>query len=231
MSPQPPGGHAPFRIDFNTSSASSKRNPVYRPSGKHLEQLPRVWLAAAHMAVFFRIILDWLAKGVAASLASGCRERHQELPRRGQSFQPDRIGGAYVPAHATSCTSQRIDPETAIAFQAYRTMLAHFGATAAAHALPCIETDAPRQQTRRSRQPVCHQHVAFLRFPCRMRTLLMRPQSGNCAQEGPSALGMFRDFHLASPRSPRARLPAHHLNFGQGMTLQDLVGVLDVLIE
>lgn len=202
-----------------------------RPSGKHLEQVPRVWLAAAHMAVLIRLILDWLVKGVATSLAPGCRERHLELPRRGQSLQPDRIGGAYIPANATSCASQRIDPETVIAFQAYRTMPAHFGATAAAHASPCIETDAPRQQTRRARQPVRHQHVAFLRFPCRMRSLLGRRQSGNCAQEGPSVLGMFRDFHLASPRSPRARLPARHPNFGQGMTLQDLVGVLDVLIE
>lgn len=191
MSPHPPGSHAPFRIDVNTSSASIKRKPVCRPSGKHLEQVSRVWLASAHMAVLIRLILDWLAKGVATSLAPGCRERQQELPRRGQSFQPDRIGGAYVPADATSCTSQRIDPKTAIAFQAYRTMLAHFGATAAAYALPCIETDAPRQQTRRSRQPVCHQHVEFLRFPCRMRILLMRRQSGNCAQEGPSALWMF----------------------------------------
>jgi hypothetical protein len=42
---------------------------------------------------------------------------------------------------------------------------------------------------------------------------------------------MFRDFHLAAPRAPRARLPARHPNFGQGMTLQDLVRVLDVLIE
>jgi hypothetical protein len=130
------------------------------------------------MAVLIRLILDWLVKGVATSLAPGCRERQQELPRRGQSFQPDRIGGAYVPADATSCASRRIDPETAIAFQAYRTMQAHFGATAAAHALPCIETDAPRQQTRRSRQPVCHQHVAFLRFPCRMRILLMTAPIG-----------------------------------------------------
>ena len=204
---------------------------MYRPSGEHLEQLPRSWLAAAHMAVLLRLLLDWLAEGVAASLAPGCRERHQELPRRGQSFQPDRVGRAYVPAGSTSRTSRRIDPETAIAFQPYRTMLAHFRATAATHALPCIETDAPGQQTRRARQPVCHQHIAVLRFPGPMRTLLIGRQTRDPAQKSPSALRSFGDFHLAAPRTPRARLPARHPNFGQGMTLQDLVRVLDVLIE
>jgi hypothetical protein len=64
-----------------------------------------------------------------------------------------------------------------------------------------------------------------------MRILLIGRQSRNSAQKGPSALGMFRDFHLVAPRAPRARLPARHPNFGQGMTLQDIVRVLDVLIE